>query len=241
MRRKSLKQKKGQFIIIAVLFIATMIISIGALLSSTLTYYKYEPWEEYITIIDGIKLNSNHLVELSLSNYTLGDFTDADILKTNLDKWKTDLPQMYPGYGVNLNYEFINGNGIFYDVYEASDVHNASASISANVKFSLDITSLGLTGYTFNTNPSLNLTILKPYPPENEFMNVLVIRDDGSPLFDLKEENFQIINRTIISLTNYYDKQNTFVYSIMCNSPITTPVNIGVCDQRGIKLMVDLN
>ena len=234
MRRKSFKQKKGQFIIIAVLFIATMIISIGALLSSTLTYYKYEPWEEYITIIDGIKSNSNQLVEISLSNYTLTNFTDPTILKTNLNQWKTDLPEIYPGFGINLDYELNNENGMIYDT------DNTSASISANVTFSLDITSLGLTGYKFNTTPSLNLTILNPNPAENEPINVVVTRN-GAPLFDLRKENFQINNGSNFSLTNQYDEQNTFVYSIIYNSPITTPVNIGVCDQRGIKLIVNPN
>ena len=234
MRKKSFKQKKGQFIIIAILFIATMIISIGGLLSSTLTYYKYEPWEEYITVIDGIKSNSNHLVEISLSNYTLSDFTDPTILKTNLNQWKTDLPEIYPGFGINLDYELNNENGIIYEI------DDTSASISANVTFSLDITSLGLTGYKFNTTPSLNLTILNPYPVENEPINVVVTKN-GTPLFDLRKENFQIIDASISSLTNQYDAQNTFIYSLTYNSPITTHISVGVCDQRGIKLVVDPN
>ncbi len=56
--------------IIAVLFIAMMIISIGVLMHRAGTYYKHEPWEEYLMLIGNIELNCRRLVELSLANYT---------------------------------------------------------------------------------------------------------------------------------------------------------------------------
>ena len=111
MKNKLINQKNGQFIIIAVLFISTMIISIGAILYSTVTYYKYEPWEEYNTVIDGIQLNTLHLVELSLVNYSNSGFSNPSILKENLDEWKKDLSLIYPNYGVNLDYQ-LSGEGV---------------------------------------------------------------------------------------------------------------------------------
>jgi len=60
--RKLIKNKKGQFIIIAFLMIAMMIISIGALMHRAVTYYKHEPWQEYLTLIGSIELNSRRLV-----------------------------------------------------------------------------------------------------------------------------------------------------------------------------------
>jgi hypothetical protein len=230
MRRKSLKQKKGQFIIIAILFIATMIISIGAMLSSTLTYYRYEPWEEYITVIDAIKLNSLHLVELSLSNYTLSGYTDPTILFNNLDEWKNDLIRFYPSYGISLNYESVNGI-----VYNRNPT---SSSIMANVTFYLNVTSLGLTGYKFNIAPILNLTVLNPNPVEGQPINVTITTDEGNPIFDLQKNNFKIINGSINSVTKYYHENYSFAYSINYNPPPTSPITISVCDNRGIRLLV---
>ena len=231
MRKKSLKEKKGQFIIIAVLFIATMIISMGALLSSTSTYYKYEPWEEYITLIDGVRLNSLHLVELSLSNYTLSNFADPSILNTNLNQWQSDLANIYPGYGISLDYEFSNENGI-----ELSS-NSYSTAINANVDFYLNISNLGLTGYSFDSTPFLNLTIL-PYSSPAEIINVTVTSGDNFPVFDLERDNFKINNDAIgiTAIDEYYDDQYILIYSITCDVPITSPVTISVCDHRGLKL-----
>ena len=50
--------------------VAIMIITIGTLIHRATTYYKHEPWEEYLTLIGNIEVNSHRLVELSLTNYT---------------------------------------------------------------------------------------------------------------------------------------------------------------------------
>ena len=68
--RKLIRNKKGQFVIIAFLLMAIMIISMGAIIHRAGTYYKHEPWEEYLTLISDIEVNSRRLVELSLVNYT---------------------------------------------------------------------------------------------------------------------------------------------------------------------------
>ena len=68
--RRLIVQKRGQFVIIAVLMIALMIISIAPLLHRTVTYYKHEPWEEYLALIGSIELNSERLVTLSPVSYT---------------------------------------------------------------------------------------------------------------------------------------------------------------------------
>jgi hypothetical protein len=65
-----MRERRGQFVIIAVLMIAIMIMSISALMHRAVTYYRHEPWEEYLALIGNIELNSHRLVELSLANYT---------------------------------------------------------------------------------------------------------------------------------------------------------------------------
>jgi hypothetical protein len=104
----------------------------------------------------------------------------------------------------------------------------------ANVTFNLNITSLGLTGYTFNVEPLLNLTILNA--SVGGPINVTVTSDEGNPIFDLHEDNFKIIDGSINSVSNYYHETYSFAYSINYNG--TLPVTIGVCDNRGIALFV---
>jgi hypothetical protein len=232
MKRKFLKEKKGQFIIIAILFIATMIVSIGAILYSTVTYYKYEPWDEYSTIIDGIEINSRHLVELSMSNYTNSD-SSPSILIENLNYWKRDLAEIYPGYGLSLDYTVEDINGISYvgdDTY---------SSIISNVTFYLNITSLGLTGYQFNVSPSLIFSIVDTYDG-TDTINVTVTSLGGTPILDLEEENFKIMNGAIgiLGVTESYSDLYGIVHSIKCNSILTSPVELSMCDERGIKLTI---
>lgn len=101
---KIVKHKKGQFIIFATLIIAIMIISIGTIMYSTITYFKHERWQEYLMVIDNIELGSRRVVELSLANYTMLNGTNNQILINNLNNWRTNLTNVYPGFGVALTY-----------------------------------------------------------------------------------------------------------------------------------------
>ena len=112
------KTKRGQFVIIAVMLVAIMIVSIGAVMHNAATYYKNEPWEEYATLVSNIELNSQRLLKLSLNE---GNFS------RNFKEWQSDLAILYPGEGIKLSYTGV------YPI----------------VTFTLNITSIGLTGYEF--------------------------------------------------------------------------------------------
>lgn len=232
MKNRLLKQKNGQFIIIAVLFISTMIISIGAILYSTVTYYKYEPWEEYNTVIDGIQLNTRHLVELSLCNFSNSGWSNPSILKTNLDEWKKDLSKIYPSYGVSLDYQLSGDTGIQYQEIAFS------SSLTANVTFTLNITSLGLIGYEFVTMPSLNLSIIDLPTSIDEALNVTVTTSGDVPVFGLTEDNFYIMEGSvdITDFGDFYNETYTIIYSMKCDAVLTSPVIVDVIDHRGIKV-----
>jgi hypothetical protein len=227
MRNRSLRRKDGQFIIIAVLFIATMIISIGGVLYTGATYYKYEPWEEYLTLISNIELSSIRVVELSLSNYTNEISPESMILETNLDQWQKDLTKIYPGYGIILNYVLENETGL-------DTLWNQAESYSiAKANFNLTITSLGLTEYTFMTTDLLKLTIL----PESNSTSIIVTvtSEDETPVFNLKKENFRIFDGpAIANVTMHYDEDYSLVYTINCDETISSPLTLIVCDYRGI-------
>jgi hypothetical protein len=233
MKNKLINKKNGQFIIIAVLFISTMIISIGAILYSTVTYYKYEPWEEYNTVIDGIQLNTLHLVELSLVNYSNSGFSNPSILKENLDEWKKDLSLIYPNYGVNLDYQLSGDTGLQYQEIAFS------SSLNANVTFSLNITSLGLTGYQFVTTPSLNLSIIDVPSSIDEALNVTVTTTGDVPVFGLTEDNFYIMGGSvgITDFADFYNETYTIIYSMKCDAILTSPISVDVLDHRGIRVM----
>lgn len=91
------KKKRGQFIIIAALLMATMMISVGTIMYGAVTYYRHERWEEYLAIIDNVRIGSNRVVEISLANYT--STIDGDVLQSNLFRWQNDVKKAYAGFG----------------------------------------------------------------------------------------------------------------------------------------------
>ncbi len=127
---KVAKTNRGQFVIIAVLMAAIMIVSIGAVMHNAATYYKTEPWEEYTTLVGNIELNSQRLLELSLTNYV--QTGNGQIFEDNFIEWQSDLESLYPGAGIKLNCTMQ-----YYSMF------------SAKATCLLNITSIGLTGYEF--------------------------------------------------------------------------------------------
>lgn len=240
--RKLIKQKKGQFVIIAMLVIAIMIISIGALIHRTVTYYKHEPWEEYLTLIGNIELSSRRLVEISLANHTNGD--NPNILKENLEKWQRNLTQIYLGYGVSLN---CPSNEII------CSWNNPTSFSSASANFTLNINSIGLTGYKFAAVALLKLsnTTNPLYSNQNKTWSINVtVTDENRNLTTLKKDNFQILineleheNFTVVPqyFVNYTATSHKFFYRIECQGVMSDPsggsgVTLQVWDQRGIKV-----
>jgi len=228
MKKRSIKQRDGQFIIIAVLFIATMIISIGTMLYTTSTYYKYEPWEEYLTLIGNIELSSQRLVELSLANYTYDPDVNSNTLEKNLRLWQSDLMEIHPGYGIDLDYS-LNDKALDYN-WSGSEAFS-----SANVTFTLNINSLGLSGYKFSSTLFLNLKILDD-TVGGKTINISVT-DNGLPLINLKKTNFSVEGLDIKNVTSNYDQDGLF-YTIYLDvtEDISSPVTVSFWDYRGIKV-----
>jgi len=236
------RNRRGQFVIIAVLMIAVMIISIGALMHRAVTYYRHEPWEEYLALIGNIELNSKRLVELSLANYSYT--LNRNILKTNLEKWKANMVNIYIGLGVTLNYELANrsynvdGTGINYFSGLNYSWLKPKSFTAANATFTLNITSIGLTGYKFTALAFLNLTILNVTANN---INVTVKVEDKIPVTGLGKENFKVqFGNTaipIVSVKSRYDSKEALIYIIECAQNISTPIIVEVSDLRGIKVV----
>jgi len=240
--KKMFRDRRGQFVIIAVLMIAVMIISIGALMHRAVTYYRHEPWEEYLALIGNIELNSNRLVELSLANYSYT--LNQSILKINLEKWKANITNVYIGRGVTLNYKLANrsynvdGTSVKYLFGLNYSWFKPKSFTAANATFTLNITSIGLTGYKFTALAFLNLTILNV---TGNNIAVTVKAEDKMPVAGLEKENFQVkLNTTVIqikSVKSRYDSKEALIYIIECADVLSTPVMVEVSDLRGIKVV----
>mgnify|MGYP007084790482 FL=1 len=228
-----MKHRKGQFIVIAVLMIAIMIVSLGGVLYGAVTYYKRERWEEYLGIIDHVKISCGRLVEISLANYTLTNNTN--ILMDNLIRWQSDLKKVYPGFGIILNYSNL---GLACQWYT-----NVSFSV-ANVTFTMNITSVGLTGYNFTASVFLRMKILEWMWVDSKskelVVRLAVDKEELVPVTTLKEDNFSLIglNYTNFSVPRSYNETYGFIYEIHCNTQ-APPLNVEVAliDSRNIKVI----
>ncbi|MDH5663606.1 MAG: hypothetical protein OEY90_03980 [Candidatus Bathyarchaeota archaeon] len=226
-----IKNRKGQFIVIAVMMIALMIVSIGAIMYRAGTYYRQEQWEEYITIVEHVRLGTIRLAEISLANYTASG--NNSTLKDNLDQWQNDLRKAYPGYGVILTYNLADGTNINYSQGLASHWNETVSYSAASATFDLNITSVGLEGYKFMATAFLNLTILN-VDALSSVITLAVKGEDGMPIKDLKKGNFQVDGLNITSVTSSYDPTYFLVYIIKCDGSIPESVPVAVRDQRGI-------
>jgi hypothetical protein len=212
---KTKRGSRGQFIIIAVLLTAIMIVSIGALMHSAVTYYKHEPWEEYATLIGDIEVNSARMVEISLASYTNGG--NAAILGENLEKWQNDLTTMYPSSGIVLR--------------PSPGTMTTGMNPTASADFSLDIRSIGLSGYKFSATSSLSLDIVSS-DPTLKTITVVVKSESGQPIPNLITSNFKIGGTTPLAVRPSYDDYYVLVYTIQYQG--TLPATLDVTDQRGI-------
>jgi len=223
---KANMEKRGQFVIIAVMLTAIMLVSIGALMHGAVTYYRHEPWEEYLTLVGNIEVNSRKLVELSLASYT--NFLEGNsILENNLEKWQNDLTDIYPIGEIVLTHD---PNSLMLSP------NPNSSNPMANAVFSLDIHSIGLKGYEFSVASSLNLGI-KVNSGSIYSITATVTSETGEPVTGLDASNFRINDNAPTGVTPAYE-DNTLVYEIAFNG--TYPATVEVWDQRGIRAVVNV-
>ena len=248
---KLVKQKRGQFIVIAALMISIMIVSIGAIMYGAVTYFRYERWEEYLAIIDNVKLGSHRVVEMSLASYTLT--LDNATLKNNLDQWRSNIAKAYPGFGLILTYSnasgshYVYGVNITYSFGLASYWYNETSFSAANATFSLNITSVGLSGYEFTAFAFLRMRILECSFSDNALVTRLTVEREGlTPVTNLKKSNFQVevagYDSVNFTLTQYYSGiYDSFIYEIHCDSIPAQPssVEVAAVDGRNIKVIAN--
>ena len=224
--RRFKRNKKGQFVIIAVLLVAIMIVSIGALLHGAVTYYRHEPWEEYSTLIRDVELNSRQLVELSLVDYT--QTGNPNVLSESLSSWQQDLLRIYPGIGINLEFTLANGQGLF------SEWNQPVSYSAAKANFSLSISSVGITGYAFTAETLLKLNIER-YDPNTNTTTLTVTSENNIPVSNLNSGNFKV-NALPVNLTSSFN-QGSLALKYVMSYEGQSPPTIEEWDQRGIHII----
>jgi len=239
------RHKKGQFVILAALTVAIMIVSVGVIMYGTVTYFKHERWQEYLMIIDNVELGSQRVVEISLANYT-STFNDTQILINNLNQWQMNLTKAYPGFGVALTYSGATiGNGTKSVTSQTDDAMYFS---SANASLEIDIASVGLTGYKFVASAFLGVILNATYDNSDLVIFMAVEKEDSTPVTDLNKDNISINNESLANinstLTYFYKMDNDgvlrIVYRIvLLNYPGLSNVLVAVVDSRDIRVIAN--
>lgn len=252
---KFTSDEHGQFIVIAALMISILVVSTSAIMYGTVTYFRHERWEEYLSLIDTLKIGSRRVVEISLANYTLS--MNSDALKDNLDKWRINLTRAYRGFGIVLRSELANG---LYQVYDLNINYSLGLSFywhtnvsfsAANVTLRMNITSIGLTGYKFISTPLVKEEILSAvYSTSDNSLTIKLSLDKEGlvPITNLPKGSFSLsINvggqwqSLDFSLRRYYDSSesvNRFIYELYSDNLSSQPsaVSVTAIENRDIKV-----
>jgi len=270
---KVFRERKGQFIVIAALLLSIMIVSVSMVIYGTVTYFRQERWEEYLTIVDSVKTGSFHLLEMSLSKYSQTQTLNQTILRDNLNQWVRDVRKAYPGFGVDLSYSLETGAHLAYGMTPNYNMglnrtwdKNPSYS-TANTTFSINIASVGLTGYNFSAHAFLKMNIADALwhvgQGQSGWVGVRVIieAEGPTPVTNLRTANFVLfqvggVNQTF-TLYRYYESQghpvkqnptppalNAFVYELRYSAsskPDFVNVIITVKDSRGVQVRGAVN
>ena len=258
------RRKKGQFIIIAALIIAIMIVTIGAVMYSTLTYFKYERWDDYLSLIDNIEMSSKRLLQIGLANFTETCFEervpDRSIINDIFNRWKNDLSVGLAGSGIAI--DFLNASQLLSSPKVVGATYIPERRVYNFIKcywyypvgissiyadFSINLSKAGLHGYR---NPmliylsiELDISYLAEGPPQISELLVKVTRENGFPIIDLAEENF-IVYRFDPSIEDWTTaniskvKQTLGGYRLIFENNIEQPYHkwliVAVKDNRGI-------
>jgi len=244
------KAKKGQFVVIAVLMIALMIISVTSYIYATSTYYRQESWEDYLDVVKNLELSSQRVLEAALANFTQrfrnGTITDKEswedlVLRRILNDWQSTSRSAYVKSGLELSFEGEGGRTLASRWYiPEGDTHlikcywySSEAISSIYSRLEVNLTNQGLYGYQKSIITYLHVSIDTSYmdgnPPSVSSLNLTVTREEEVPLYDLGPGNFTVKRfdpnqndwvETTISSVNYHGNGT---YTLNFESPIADP------------------
>ncbi len=246
------REKKGQFIIIAAMLLSIMIVSVSTVIYGTVTYYRQERWEEYVTIVDSVKTASSNLLQIGLANYATTQ--NSTILQDYFNQWIRDVRNAYPGFGVDVGYALANGVrsaygvSLNYSLGMALQWNQATSYAASNATVSIDVASVGLTGYNFSSHVLLKMSIRDAVWYSKASKRYVIIylsvdKDGPEPVVNLLASNFPNVklggvSRPSFNVKRYYSSvYNCFIYEIKVSSIDSNPLTaeVTLVDNRGIK------
>jgi hypothetical protein len=240
------RNRKGQFIIIAAMLLSIMIVSISTVIYGTVTYYRQERWEEYVTIVDSIKAASCNLLRVGLANYT--ETLNLNVTRDYFNRWMRDVRSAYPAFGIDVGYNLANrvysayGVDINYNLGLARSWGQLTSYSASNATVSIDVASVGLTGYNFSSHIFLRMTIHGvTWHSSSRVLSIYLSVDKEGPeqVVNLQTSNFRLTGITqSFTLKRYYsDTYSRFIYEIRVSSVSSAPSSVEVTlqDSRGIK------
>ena len=247
------KERKGQFIIIAAMLLSIMIVSVSTVIYGTVTYYRQERWEEYVTIVDSIKTASCNLLQIGLANYS--QTLNSEVLQNYFNRWIRDVRNAYPGYGVDVDYALASGIRSAYGIVPpmnyslglARKWNMQTSYVASNATVNINIASVGLTGYNFSSNVFLKMSIRDVvwYTGTGKWyvlFYVSVDKEGLEPVIGLQANNFAYVKLSGVSqsftMKRYYSSvYKYFIYEIKVSSITSLPssANVTLVDSRGIK------
>jgi len=248
---KLARERKGQFIIIAAMLLSIMIVSVSTVIYGTVTYYRQERWEEYVTIVDSIKTASSNLLQIGLANYATTQ--NATILRDYFNQWIRDVRNAYPGFGVDVGYALANGVRSAYGVslnYSqglALRWNQATSYVASNATVSIDVASVGLTGYNFSSHVLLKMSIRDAVWYSKASKRYVIVylsvdKDGPEPVVNLLASNFPSVRLGGVSrnftVKRYYSSvYSCFIYEVKVSSIDSNPLTaeVTLVDNRGIK------
>jgi hypothetical protein len=187
---------KGQFSIIAALFVAVILIATVIMTYSTIRNSPIQDQPQVLSAIDETNLALKQILGFTVGYYgsvlqVTGNSSYAKMLAKNyLHSGLVNIADMHPDWGTSFNVSYSDMSTYWFT--------NASYSIG-NLSVNYSLTGLGMYGITYETSCRLMVQV------ENTTLSsqtqVTVTKDEDEPLINLGKQNFKFYRYVYASST----------------------------------------
>jgi hypothetical protein len=188
--------KKGQFSIIAALFVAVILIATVIVTYSTIRNSPIQEQPQVMSAIDETNLALKQILGFTVGYYgsvlqVTGNSSYAKVLATNyLQSGLVNIANMHPDWGASFNVSNVDMRAYWFT--------NTSYSLG-NLAINYGLTGLGIYGITYETSSRLTVQI-KNAPSSNQ-VKLNLTKDEGEPLINLGKQNFKFYRYVYASST----------------------------------------
>jgi hypothetical protein len=187
---------RGQFSIIAALFVAVILVSAVMVTYSTIRYSSGQDEPQTLSAIDETNLALKQVLGFTVGYYgsvlqVTGNSTYARALATTyLDSGLKNIADIRPEWGSSFTVTNLDLSTNWFT--------NASYS-QGNIVVTYALTGLGISGVTFSASCKLDVEISRS--PSSTQVCLTVLKDENLPLNDLSKQNFKFYRYRYSNLT----------------------------------------